>query len=111
MLDIDWRSAAAYQHAIVIPAAGFAWEYLRRDDDYHRDFERVNRRKSPAARTMEAFSQRWGLRFPTQSVGAGRSRVDILDSTFAARSRAVVRSVVRARVRRSAGRPDTSSRA
>jgi transcriptional regulator len=73
MLDIDWRSAAAYQHAIAIPASGFAWEYLRRDDDYHRDFDRLSRRKPPAATTLEAFSQRWGLRFPTQSVGAGRS--------------------------------------
>ena len=40
MFDIDWRSAAAYQHAMAIPAAGFAWEYLRRDDDYHRDSHR-----------------------------------------------------------------------
>lgn len=70
MLDIDWRSAAAYQHAMTIPASGFAWEYLRRDDDYHRDFERVNRRKSPAATMLEAFSERWGLRFPTQPAGA-----------------------------------------
>ena len=110
MLDIDWRSPAAYQHAKVIPAAGFSWEYLRRDDDYHRDFERVNRRKPPAATTLEAFSQRWGLRFPTQSVGAGRSRVDILDSELAAGSRAVVHHVARTRVRSCAGRPDTSSR-
>ena len=70
MLDIDWRSAAAYQDAMAIPASGFAWEYLRRDDDYHRDFERVNRRKSPPATTLEAFSQRWGLRFPAQPAGA-----------------------------------------
>ncbi len=70
MLDIDWRSAAAYQHAKIIPASGFAWEYLRRDDDYQRDFERVNRRKSPAASVLEAFSDRWGLRFPTQPAGA-----------------------------------------
>src|SRR6266576_5660441 len=109
MLDIDWRSAAAYQHAIVIPASGFAWEYLRRDDDYHRDFERVTRRKPPAA-TLEAFSQRWGLRFPTQSVGAGRSRVDILDSGPTAGSRAVVHHVARTRVRSDFGRPDKSSR-
>ena len=71
MLDIDWRSAAAYELAKVIPASGFAWEYLRRDDDYHHDFERVNRRKPPAATTLEAFSQRWGLRFPTRSDGTG----------------------------------------
>src|SRR5260370_7300370 len=110
MLDIDWRSAAAYQHAKVIPAAGFAWEYLRRDDDYHRDFDRLNRRKSPTATTLDVFSQRWGLRFPTQSVGAGRSRVDILDSELAAGSRAVVHHVARTRVRSYVGRPDTSSR-
>src|SRR5258708_29464469 len=110
MLDIDWRSAAAYQHAKVIPASGFAWEYLGGDEDYHRDFERVNRRKPTAATTLEAFSQRWGLRFPTQSVGAGRSRVDILDSELAAGSRAVVHHVARTRVRGYVGRPDTSSR-
>ena len=45
--------------------------YLRRDDDYHRDFERVNHRKSLAATTLEAFSQRWGLRFPTRPDRAG----------------------------------------
>ena len=73
MLDIDWRSPAAYQHAEVIPAAGFSWEYLRRDDDYYRDFERVTRRKSPAATTLESFSQRWGLRFPTRPDGTGGS--------------------------------------
>ena len=110
MFEIDWRSAAAYQHAKVIPAAGFAWDYLRRDDDYQRDFERLNRRKSPAATTLEAFSQRWGLRFPTQSVGAGRSRVDILDSEPAAGSRAVVGGVARTSVRGSAGRSDASPR-
>lgn len=94
MFDIDWRSAAAYQHAMAIPAAGFAWEYLRRDDDYHRDFDRVSRRKSPTATTLDAFSQRWGLRFPTRPDAAGRSRVGVLGSELAARGRAVVRSVL-----------------
>jgi len=73
MLEIDWRSAAAYQHAKVIPAAGFAWEYLRRDDDYHRDFDRVSRRKPPAVSTLDAFSQRWGLRFPARPAATGGS--------------------------------------
>jgi hypothetical protein len=71
MLDIDWRSAEAYQHAMAIPAAGLAWEYLRRDDDYHRDFDRVNRRKSPTGTTLDAFSERWGLRFSTKPDGSG----------------------------------------
>jgi hypothetical protein len=71
MLKIDWRSAEPYQHVEVIPASGISWEYLRRDDDYHRDFERVNRRKSPAATTLDTFSRRWGLRCPTRPAGAG----------------------------------------
>lgn len=64
MLSIDWRSPAAYQHAERIPAAGFAWEYLRRDDDYHRDFQKIVRLRKPTTRSLTAFSKRWGLRFP-----------------------------------------------
>ena len=71
MLKIDWRSPEAYQDAEAIPAAGFAWEYLRRDDDYHRDFERVNRSTPPTDTTLDAFSERWGLRFPAQPDAAG----------------------------------------
>lgn len=64
MLSIDWRSPAAYRHAKSIPAAGFAWEYLRRDDDYHRDFQTITRIRKPGAQRLETFAQRWGLRFP-----------------------------------------------
>ncbi|MFO1108409.1 MAG: DUF6499 domain-containing protein [Bradyrhizobium sp.] len=35
MLSIDWRASAACGDAKSIPAAGFAWEYLRRHEDYH----------------------------------------------------------------------------
>ncbi|WP_295813523.1 DUF6499 domain-containing protein [uncultured Nitratireductor sp.] len=64
LLSIDWRASAAYRHANSIPAAGFAWEYLRRDEDYHRDFRAMARKKTPPPHRLEAFSQRWGLRFP-----------------------------------------------
>lgn len=67
MLSIDWRSSAAYEHARTISAAGFAWEYLRRDADYHRDFDRINRLRTIRARVLAAFSERWGLRFPARS--------------------------------------------
>ncbi|WLA47908.1 DUF6499 domain-containing protein [Bradyrhizobium elkanii] len=62
MLNIDWRSPAAYQHANCLPAAGFAWEYLRRDEDYHRDFQRITR-AGRQVDGLEQFSKRWGLRF------------------------------------------------
>lgn len=64
MLSIDWRAPAAYEHTKSIPAAGFAWEYLRRHEDYHRDFQRISRMREPDAAQLETFSQRWGLRFP-----------------------------------------------
>ena len=71
MLKLDWRQAAQYQQAEVIAVSGIAWEYLRREEAYHRDFHRLNGRKSQAATTLEAFSERWGLRFPPRPAGDG----------------------------------------
>jgi len=64
MLRIDWRAPASYGHAKAIPPAGFAWEYLRRDENYQRDFQTIAGVKEPSAAQLETFSQRWGLRFP-----------------------------------------------
>ena len=64
MLSIDWRSPAAYRHAKHIAAAGFAWEYLRRNDEYRHDFQTIALTGKPIGRELEAFAQRWGLRFP-----------------------------------------------
>ena len=66
MLSIDWRSPAAYQHAEGIPAAGFAWEYLRRDDDYHRDFQKIERLRKPAARIFETLGVTISRVIPTR---------------------------------------------
>ncbi|MFE3838749.1 transcriptional regulator domain-containing protein [Pseudogemmobacter sonorensis] len=64
MLRINWRSPAAYGHAKHIPAAGFAWEYLRRNDDYRHEFQTIALTGGPPDRDLEAFADRWGLRFP-----------------------------------------------
>jgi len=61
MLSINWRATAAYGYAKVIPPADFAWEYLRRHEDYHRDFQTITRVKEPGEVHLEAFSQRLGL--------------------------------------------------
>ena len=70
MLSIDWRAPAAYGHAKAIPPAGFAWEYLRRDENYQRDFQTIASVKELGADQLENFSQRWGLRFPVRSRNA-----------------------------------------
>ncbi|MFN4205344.1 MAG: transcriptional regulator domain-containing protein [Agrobacterium albertimagni] len=67
MLSIDWRSPAAYQFAKSIPAAGFAWEYLRRNDGYRREFQAITASSEPESERLEAFVQRWGLRFSNRS--------------------------------------------
>ncbi|PJR94719.1 hypothetical protein CN878_08450 [Ochrobactrum sp. 695/2009] len=67
MLSIDWRSPAAYGHTKHIPAAGFAWEYLRRNDDYRHDFQTIAFNGQSAGRDLEEFAHRWGLRFPLRS--------------------------------------------
>lgn len=64
MLSINWRATAAYGYGEAIPPADFAWEYLRRHKDYHRDFQTITRIREPEAAHLEAFSYRWGLLFP-----------------------------------------------
>lgn len=84
MPSTDWRSPAAYAHAKSIPAAGFAWEYLRRDEDYRRDFHRVRRLSRLDNNAQTAFSERWGLRFPDRSGSLRRPGRAILDAVAAA---------------------------
>ncbi len=99
MLSIDWRSPAAYEHAKSIPAAGFAWEYLRRDNEYHRDFQNITRIRKPAVRTLDAFSRRWGLRFPMRSRNTARPTIAVLDSKPSTASRVVVAHTAQRRAR------------
>ncbi len=63
MLSIDWRAPAAYKHTKHIPAAGFAWEYLRRNEDYRREYQILAAKQRQDAHQLEAFTERWGLRF------------------------------------------------
>ena len=66
MSRADWKSPAAYESLRSLDAPGFAWEYLRRNLEFLRDKHKLERearqgRLDPA--DMEAFTQRWGVRF------------------------------------------------
>lgn len=76
----DWQSPAAYEHAQDIAAAGMAWEYLRRDDEYRRAFLRMKTLSAPKPGGNKAFSERWGLRFPCRSGSGCRPRASFLDT-------------------------------
>jgi Family of unknown function (DUF6499) len=68
----DWRSASAYAYVHELNRREFAWEYLRRNPSYKRDYRgAVHRMESTR---IDAFALRWGVRFPFRPAPAGRQR-------------------------------------
>ena len=62
----DWRSASAYAYLNRLDRSGFAWEFLRRNPNYHRDYRTAMRRRDPQE------VARWRLRFRGSPLIAGR---------------------------------------
>lgn len=58
----DWRSAAAYADLEAAFLRDLAWEYLRRNPRYLRQWEEHGRH--PGEDENEANAEPWGLRFP-----------------------------------------------
>jgi hypothetical protein len=67
----DWRSAAAYAELENASARDLAWEFLRRNPRYVRDWEQLDDR--PFDDAADTVAERWGLRFPGRP-GARRAR-------------------------------------
>ena len=67
----DWRSAAAYADLENASARDLAWEFLRRNPRYVRDWEQLDDRRPDDA--ASAVAERWGLRFRGRP-GAGRGQ-------------------------------------
>ena len=68
---LDWRSAAAYAYVDDLNPAGVAWEFLRRNSDYQRDYRAAARDAGRHAEFPEPLILRWGLPFPDRSGSAG----------------------------------------
>ena len=62
-----WRSDAAYDYFEQLPAAGLAWECLRRNEAYQKDFAANLKPASGDDRASDLLQRRWGLRFPCPS--------------------------------------------
>ena len=58
----DWRSPEDYDHATVLEPAGIAWECLRRNPDYRRDYHALTY-TTPDPTVIATFRRRWGLCF------------------------------------------------
>ena len=70
----DWRSPAAYAYLTDLDLAGFAWEFLRRNPDYRRNFRSVVGKPRSHTKLAQRSMTRWGLRFPSRSGPARRHR-------------------------------------
>ena len=61
----DWKDAAAYAPLLQVGRAGFAWEWLRRDDSYRAAAARAFGSLGPScpeqARAADALARIWGL--------------------------------------------------
>ena len=67
----DWRSAAAYAYLDDLKPAELAWEFLRRNSDYRRDYRAVADVGVGQAEFSEPLILRWGLPFPDRSGPTG----------------------------------------
>jgi hypothetical protein len=63
----DWRSPETIERLNRLERPGFALEFLRRNDEYRRDYrqtmEQISRGELDADTAHSALARRWGLSF------------------------------------------------
>ena len=62
MSAIDWRSEQDYANFGMAEGADIAWEWLRRDSEYERDFNNLTA-AAQSSGTPHSFRDKWGLSF------------------------------------------------
>jgi len=58
-----WRSRAAYDYIDDLSPSDLAWEFLRRNDSYRKDYASLSRDGQIDGREAAALAERWGLAF------------------------------------------------
>jgi transcriptional regulator len=62
MANVDWRSEEAYANFKNAESVDVAWEWLRRDAEYRRDYQSLDKPQRLSGAT-ENFRLQWGLSF------------------------------------------------
>lgn len=75
-----WRISSSYDYIDHLTAPEIGWEWLRRNEDYQRDYAELARTTSPSAQLIERASQQWRLRYPGKSRAERRRDEDPLAS-------------------------------
>ena len=66
MSVVDWRSEQDYANFDKAETDAFAWEYLRRDNEYEQDFRNLTS-AAQASVAPHQFRKKWGLSFRSRS--------------------------------------------
>ncbi|WP_232845792.1 transcriptional regulator domain-containing protein [Aurantimonas marina] len=59
-----WRSSSTYDYLDDLIPSDLAWEWLRRNAEYQRDYAEIERRPRAATQLTNLARLRWGVRFP-----------------------------------------------
>ena len=73
-----WRSSIRYAHVADMTASDVAWEWLRRNESYDKDFRALADGIDDPRALTEKIGQRWGLRFPGGPIAGPAGSAGIL---------------------------------
>ncbi len=73
-----WRSSPTYDYIDNLIAPDLAWEWLRRNTSYQRDYARGERSTADADHLVTLVRRRWGLTFPGRSIARRHRRHRVL---------------------------------
>jgi hypothetical protein len=76
----QWRHESAYDYIDNLDPAALAWEFLRRNHDYRREYASVARRGRIDTAAAADLAQHWGMRFRAESRNGGTARHEPLES-------------------------------
>lgn len=61
-----WRSSSSYDYIDDLGVSDLAWEWLRRNGDYQRDYAEIEQDTGDDGPLVERARQRWRLHHPRQ---------------------------------------------
>lgn len=76
----EWRSSTSYDFMDEVDTDSLAWECLRRNTAYQRDFSETLLLDDVGSTKAETIRNRWGLRFPRPPQPQRPRTIGILDS-------------------------------
>lgn len=74
----NWRRQETYDYLDRLGPAGLAWEFLRRNATYRRDYDHLP--SDARLQANDALTAQWGLRFPDESGPRRHRRGHLLDA-------------------------------